>query len=53
MIEREDLLRRLREMNNWRRDPETDHITADKLLLDYINDEEIRAAYEAMTRWYA
>lgn len=34
-------------------DPEYAHGEADRLLLDYLNDPEITAAYEAITRWYA
>jgi hypothetical protein len=35
------------------RDPEGAHADADDALLSYINDPEITAAYEAITRWYA
>jgi len=35
-------------------DGEQGHIDADYALLDYINDLEIRAAYEAIPdRWYS
>ena len=34
-------------------DPETAHVEADKLLLDYINDEEIREAFDSWNKWYA
>ena len=34
-------------------DTETAHADADEALLDYINDVEIRAAYEAVSKWYA
>jgi len=29
------------------------HMEADALLLDYINDAEIRSAYEEIAKWYA
>lgn len=34
-------------------DPEVDHVRADEALLDMIDDPEIRAAFEALERWYA
>ena len=34
-------------------DTELAHVNADDALLDYINDDEIRAAYEAVDKWYA
>lgn len=34
-------------------DAETAHGNADELLLQFINDDEIRAAYDAVVRWYA
>ena len=34
-------------------DYETSHYEADLLLLEYINDEEIKAAFLALGRWYA
>lgn len=34
-------------------DPERAHLEADRALLDYLADPEIRAAYEALDRWYA
>ncbi len=32
---------------------ESGHREADKALLDYINDPEIREAYERIPKWYA
>lgn len=32
---------------------EEGHIEADDLLVEYINDPEIKAAYEAIGKWYA
>jgi hypothetical protein len=34
-------------------DTERVHVAADELLLDYINDTEIREAFEALRKWYA
>lgn len=34
-------------------DRRTDHIEADRLLLAYINDEEVTKAYDAIHKWYA
>lgn len=35
------------------RDPEHAHAEADEALLKYINDPEVRAAYDAIEKWYA
>ena len=34
-------------------DTEQAHAAADEALLDFINDPEIRAAYNAVPKWYA
>ena len=34
-------------------DVECAHVNADNLLLQYINDNEISEAFEAVPRWYA
>ena len=34
-------------------DIEVDHAEADKALLEFINDDEIAAAYAAIDKWYA
>jgi len=34
-------------------EPESGHVAADNVLLRLINDQEIRAAFLALTRWYA
>ena len=51
-ITKEELLEKLRELSN-RGDTEDSHSEADFLLLDYINDEEIREAFVKIERWYA
>ena len=55
MISKEDLIAYL----SWLADPdfegnaERNHEQADELLLQYINDEEITAAFNAIYKWYA
>ena len=34
-------------------EPECDHDRADGLLLDYIDDDEVREAFNAIRKWYA
>lgn len=34
-------------------DPESAHADADDVLLNYIDDADIRAAFESVARWYA
>lgn len=34
-------------------DDERDHINADDLLLEYINDKDISEAFECIEKWYA
>ena len=34
-------------------DPEVAHATADQLLIDYINDPAVAAAYASVEAWYA
>ena len=34
-------------------DPERAHAEADELLLVWISDNEVRAAFEAIKKWYA
>lgn len=34
-------------------DQEGAHIRADEALLEYINDEEIKKAYNSIDKWYA
>jgi hypothetical protein len=34
-------------------DPEAAHCQADEALLDFIDDEEVRAAFDAIRKWYA
>ena len=34
-------------------DPAKDHVTADQLLLDYINDPLITKLFDEIEKWYA
>lgn len=49
---RDELLATLREQAE-NGDTEDAHHEADAAPLDYINDPEIRAAYDAVEKWYA
>lgn len=49
---REELLVELRTLHGPQ-DPESAHEQADDLLLEYINDPEVTAAFEAIKKWYA
>lgn len=40
-------------MDKHDNDRETAHIAADELLLDWINDSEIREAYNSFEKWHA
>lgn len=42
-------LKKLQEDDDW----EDRHIAADALLLAYIGDDEVTAAYNAMSKWHA
>jgi hypothetical protein len=52
---RRELARELRELCGLGDvgDPEHAHTEADRLLLDFIDDDEVRAAFEAVPKWYA
>lgn len=51
-ITRDELLAKLRELARDG-DYEVAHIKADELLVKYIDDSEIEAAYDAIGKWYA
>ncbi len=46
---KDELLEQLKDLEGG----EFDHMVADQLLIDYINDPKITEAYEAIERWYA
>lgn len=45
----------LRELHRIRDEEDTEggHVAADKAILDYINDDEITAAFRLIPKWYA
>lgn len=49
---REELIALLRELAAVL-DQEDAHMVADKMLLEYIDDEGIAEAYDAIAKWYA
>lgn len=49
---RDEILKKLKQLADCD-DTEEAHVDADDLLLDYIADEEITAAYKAVPKWYA
>ena len=48
---KEELLKALNECHTG--DEERDHKKADDLLLEFINDTEIKLAFESIKKWYA
>jgi hypothetical protein len=50
-VTREELLKLLDSLVGV--DPEWAHCEADDALLAFIDDDDIRAAFEAITRWYS
>ena len=55
---RKELIKELEKLVHprvWPRNyyPEHDHLAADKLLLKYIDDQEISKTFLAIERWYA
>lgn len=51
-ITKEELIRKLNELAEDD-DYEMTHAEADDLLLLYLNDEEIKEAYDSVGKWYA
>lgn len=49
---KQELLDILRSLNN-NIDPELNHGAADAALVDFINDPDIREAYDNIIKWYA
>jgi hypothetical protein len=50
---RDELIRTLKAVQKTMKDPELAHEEADRLLLEYINDEKVTAAFAAIKKWYA
>ncbi len=41
------------EWNKEGESPESAHVSADRALLDYIEDEEVTKAFDSIDKWYA
>ena len=58
-ITKKELLNKLNAIQERALDPtkssdeEDDHVTADKLLLEYIDSEEISRAFNVIDKWYS
>lgn len=48
---KEDCIKKLKNCDS--NDYEVEHLKADEILLEYINDEEIEEAYNKIHKWYA
>jgi len=49
----EELIQSLKNIKANGGDEERDHSKADRLLLDYINNQEVSDAFDAIDKWYA
>ena len=52
-MSKEELIEGLNEIAENSFDEECDHIEADELLLHFINDEDVKKAFDAIKKWYA
>ena len=50
IMTKEELIDKL---NGLCSDPEENHIEADELLLEFINDEDVKEAFQSIYKWYA
>lgn len=50
---RDEYLKMLRDLAADSDDPEANHLAADRILLNLIDDKEITEAFERIMRWYA
>jgi hypothetical protein len=50
---KEELLEKLAYLRKHNWDTEANHGEADDLLLEYINDKDIKKAFEEIEKWYA
>lgn len=48
---KEELIKKLKELD--RGDKEENHVIADQLLLDYIDDQGVGKAFDQIEKWYA
>lgn len=52
-LSKEDLIHNLRQIEECPEGEMEDHVLADRLLLDYINDAEVTDAFNSINKWYA
>ena len=52
-MKKEELIKRLKNINKPGGDIKLNHCTADGLLLEFINDPEITQAFADVDKWYA
>ncbi len=52
-MEKHELINILSELADGGMDTERDHIEADKALIKYINDKEIKTWFEKIKKYYA
>lgn len=52
-MQKEDLIKRLIDIKMNEKDIETAHIKADDAILYFINDLDIKSAYDDIQKWYA
>jgi hypothetical protein len=50
-MDKSDLIEKLRELEN-NADPEIAHNEADRLLVEFIDDEEVEEAFDKIKKWY-
>lgn len=49
----EELREKLGALVDGNRDMEENHVCADDLLLQFINDEQVREIYDSIEKWYS
>lgn len=52
MTKKQKLIEKLKTLEKYG-DPEMAHVEADKAIIEYINDKEIKEAFDDITKWYA
>lgn len=50
---KEELIEKLRIIEKNNSDKELAHVEADNLLLQFIDDEDIKLAFDEIDKWYA
>ncbi len=52
-MEAHELIQKLNSLNGGKYDEEANHVIADNLLLEYINNPEVAKAFKSIKKWYA